>query len=102
MTVDKLESHNCMFRATYLIKVPDCFADELQRFAGKPTMSPVRFRSQVLNPILQRQRQGVYDHEPGMVKVDAGETLSAAAAYYLKVDPLEPRRIDDLRRAILY
>ena len=51
-TVDKVETHDCVFRGIYLIKILDHFAEEL---AHAPPNSGARFRSRVLNPLLQRR-----------------------------------------------
>ena len=51
-TVDKVETHDCVFRGIYLIKILDHFAEEL---AHAPPNSVTRFRSRVLNPLLQRR-----------------------------------------------
>ena len=101
MTVDKLKSHNCLFRATYLIKVLDLFAGELVRHSAA-TADFSGYRSQVLNPILQRQVRGVYDHEAEMVRLSVGDTLEDAAKFYLSWDPLETKHINILLRGILY
>jgi hypothetical protein len=99
MTKDKLKSHNCLFRATYLSKVLDYFVEELPRI---PKKTPERFRSQALNPLLQRQLNGVLDHEAKMVKAEVGESRKEALSFYLLEDPLHPDHCDFLRRNLLY
>lgn len=99
MTEDKLSTHNCLFRAVYLIMVLDQFAEELND-AYMPV--PERWRSRVLNPLLQRQLRGVSDHEPEAVKNEVGDTLEASAQFYLTLDPLDPTLSGRLRKNILY
>jgi hypothetical protein len=99
MTKDKLKSHNCLFRATYLCMVLDYFVEELPRI---PKKTPERFRSQALNPLLQRQLNGVLDHEAEMVKAEVGESRKDAVSFYLLEDPLHPDHCDVLRRNLLY
>ena len=72
MTSDKLKSHNCLFHATYLMKILDEFAKELESY-GRP--QPGCFQSHTLNPILQCQLRGVSDHEPATVRAEVGGTL---------------------------
>jgi len=99
MTDDKLATHNCLGRAVYLQKVMDEFAEELE---AAFVMVKERWRSRVLNPLLQRQLRGVSDHEPAAVKSEVGDTLGASAAFYLTHDPLNPNLTKKLRRNILY
>lgn len=99
MIVDKIATHNCLHRGVYLSKVLDLFAEELE---SVPKNAGVRFRSRVLNPLLQRQLQGICDQEPGMIEKDVGETLEGAAKYYLKLDPLDPKHTNKMLHEILY
>ena len=99
LTEDKLGSHNCVFRAVYLMKVLDLFANELAKLG---TETSLRFRSPVLNPILQRQLRGIHDHEPAQVLEAVGNTLEDATDFYLKFDPLNPRHIPTILRNLLY
>ena len=99
MTKDKLQSHNCLFRATYLMMVLDLFVEEL------PKMVPgtaARFRSCALNPLLQRQLRGIIDTQAGMVETEVGKTLGDSAKFYLVKDPLDPAHIHATLRNILY
>ena len=98
MTRDKIKTHNCLFRGVYLIKVMDLFAEELKG----AHMVTARWRSRVLNPLLQRQLRGVSDHEPEAVRNEVGNTLEASAAFYLTHDPLNTALTGKLRRNILY
>jgi hypothetical protein len=101
MTVDDIKSHNCLHRATYLIKILDLFAEELQDRA-KDGKTSALFRSRILNPILQRQLKGTDDHEPELLKRAVGTAPGAAAKFYLEHDPLDPKWANILRRATLY
>jgi hypothetical protein len=99
MTVDKQKSHNALFRATYLRMVLDLFADELAR---RSSALPFRFRSQALNPLLQRQLRGILDHEPRSVVGEVGKTLEDSANFYLFKDPLNPTHIHAMLRNVIY
>lgn len=101
VTKDHLTSHNALFRATYLTKVLDIFAAEVMGMA-KSRRPPARFRSRALNPILQRQLRGVYDHEPDMIKREVGKSLGEAADFYLKLDPLDPKFRTQMMKGVLY
>ena len=63
---------------------------------------PHCFRSQVLNPILQRQLRGVLHHEPAAVKLKVGDSLEEAAQFYLTHDPLDPGHTRPLVHNLLY
>jgi hypothetical protein len=99
MTTDQLKSHNCLFRATYLMKVIDQFVLELPRISSA---APERFRSRVLNPILQRQLAGLPDHEPKSIRDHVGRTHKDSAKFYLVNDALDPRFRMELLRNLLY
>jgi hypothetical protein len=104
-SVDKIEDLTCKFRAHYLVKILDAFADELQNPGDKEdilTKTPHLFRSQVLNPILQRQRLGVYDNEPNDVKKAVGAKVDDAYIFYLSADPLHSKWANLTLRNILY
>jgi hypothetical protein len=101
VTIDKIKSCHCVFRAIYLIMVLDFFAEELERY-GTDNTKAAMFRSRVLNPIMQRQSHGLYDHSPKTVRALVGTTKKAAARFYLDRDPLLPQWIPSLRRGILY
>ena len=92
-------SHNCIFRGTYLIKVLDRFLDELE--ARPRLQAKTRFRSKVLNPILQRLMRGIIDYEASSVQVAVGDTSEESAAFYLGKDPLdESNRITMLHNSL--
>ena len=99
MTKDKIKAHNCLFRATYLQMILDLFVLELSRV---PAANPWHFRSQVLNPILQRQLRGILDEEQQAIKAEVGPTVTDAAAFYLMKDPLNPHHVSSLLRQLLY
>ena len=99
MTDGELTTHNCLGRAVYLQEVMDEFAEELK---AAFMVVPERWRSRVLNPLLQRQLRGVSDHEPAAVKSEVGDTLEASAAFYLTHDPLNPNLTNKLVRNLLY
>ena len=98
LTDDGLKSQNCVFRAVYLMKILDLFADEL----GQLTDVTTQFRSRALNPILQRRLRGVDEHEPEQVALSVGKTLEEAADFYLTLDPLDPEHIETVLRNLLY
>jgi hypothetical protein len=105
LSVDKIEDPKCKFRAHYLVKILDAFAEELEDPGDKGyilTNTPHLFRSQVLNPILQRQRLGVYDNEPNDVKQAVGTKNNDAYIFYLTDDPLHPKWANLTLRNILY
>jgi len=102
MTEDRLKTHNCLFRATYLVEILDCFAEELGSMTQRYKKNPTRFRSRVFNPLLQRQLRGAYDQEPTIVKLTVGKTPEDAADFYLRLDPLHPKNADMMLRGILY
>lgn len=99
MEDDKLQSHNCLFRATYLSMILDMFVEELPRI---PAKTPWRFRSRVLNPLLQRQLRGIHDDDPTQVEMEVGHGRAAAGKFYLELDPLDPKLANQMLRNILY
>lgn len=101
MTVDGLSSHNCLSRAVYLIKILDAFAAEVMGKFSQRKSDP-RFRSAVLNPILQRQLHGVNDSEATSVQQQVGDTVEQAVEFYLLIDPLDPAYTLHVMHNILY
>ena len=99
MIEDQLKTHNCLFRAVYVQKVLDAFAEEIQ--TPNRRITP-RWRSRVLNPILQRQLRGVNDMESESIKSQVGSTIDDATAFYLMLDPLHPDHIPAMVHNILY
>jgi hypothetical protein len=99
MYKERVKEHNCLFRATYLLKILDHFAQELPSIAKG---AESRWRSRALNPLLQRQLLGVPDQEPNLVRIMVGSSKDEAAAAYLTRDPLDPSEVQNLLRRILY
>jgi hypothetical protein len=99
ITLDKFSTHELLFRAEYLKRVLDVFVQELAKVNPRTC---TRFRSKVLNPILQRQLRGVHDNEPDAVRNEVGESKEDAAEFYLSVDPLDPSNRNRMRHNILY
>jgi len=97
---DGINTHYATWRAIYLQMVLDCFAEEL--IAKGQGKTSGLFRSQALNPLLQRQLRGIDDHETRHIKYSVGHTPDDAASFYLKDDPLDPRNIGRVLRNILY
>ena len=68
---------------------------------------PWSWRSGVLNPILQRQLQGVNENyrplvEKAVAKGGKKPTLEQVTKFYLVRDPVDPRWIRTYRRNLLY
>lgn len=101
VTKDHLDYQACLSRATYLIKILDKFAEELKMRASDVAF-PYRFRSQVLNPILQRQCRGLPDEEDTAVKLQVGTRIDDAVEFYLRSDPLDPQLTRQTARQLLY
>ena len=97
-----------LFRQTYAEKIFDEVATELKTAYGDGTAElGYRWRSEVLNPLLQRQLQGYPDHEaPMLAKHFEGFTGSALSTaidnFYFAKDPLAPENQRALRRGVLY
>ena len=87
MVKDEDKSHNTVFRGTYLMKILDMFGEELMDRPWRQVK--MRFRSKVLNPILQRHLQGLTDYESVSIWSAAGETAEKVADFYLLHDPLD-------------
>jgi hypothetical protein len=90
---------------TYAQKIIDALVDELTERG--PTQGDLRWRSRVLNPILQRQLHGYMDHEPQMLATEfgdlEGEALKKAVnTFYLSRDPLHPSEQFSFREGVLY
>ena len=95
---DKVQEPECVFRATYLLKVLDDFMRELWRL--DPSKINHQWRSRSLNPLLQRQFHGVEDQDCATVRARVGETPEHAAQFYLARDPLDPDLVLDLLRGL--
>ncbi|KAF9784968.1 hypothetical protein BJ322DRAFT_1060594 [Thelephora terrestris] len=104
---DKVDDDESLFRCQYLMRVLDSFAEELRdqtrnEQQSQPVKDPAKFRSRVLNPIIQRQRRGVADNDPDEVKKAVGIKLEDAVNFYLAQDPLDPQHCRALFRHLLY
>ena len=95
---DRFKSHNALFRMAYLVKTLDLFALELEHTTK---LLPRRFRSRVLNPLLQRQLRGLNDNEALMAKAQI-PTLAAAAEFYLTLDPVGKATEEMWQRGFIY
>jgi hypothetical protein len=96
---DEMKSHVSVFRSTYLMIILDKFAKELAKVV---IAAPERFRSVVLNPLLQRQLRGIPDDEVMAVKLEVGPSLADSAKFYLLKDPLDPHHVPVILRNLLY
>jgi hypothetical protein len=96
---DGEHNEGCLFRAMYLLRVLDRFAEEL--FDAGANSITTNWRSRVLNPLLQRQLRGIYDHDTVAIKKLVGATLEEAATFYLTDDPLDHNAGRRLRRSLL-
>ena len=98
-TEDDLKSHNCRFRSMYSMKILDHFAEELLAIGQGP--GP-RWRSRILNPLLQRQLEGLTDYEAQSVEEGVGSSIEEAVKFYLVQDPLDPKNTLKMMHNILY
>jgi hypothetical protein len=96
---DKMENKGVQFRSIYLMQVLDAFVEELEK---RTVENPAKFRSQVLNPIIQRQRRGVSDNDSDEVKKAVGTRHKDALKFYLVQDPLDPNSSGVVLRHLLY
>lgn len=108
---DADSGHESRRRQSYARQVLDSLGYELDVF-GKPG---VDWRSKVLNPIIQRQFNGVSDvYSPSIHAAISGYsiedsegddtqvTISDATAFYLGSDPLDLSNVPTCRRNIVY
>jgi hypothetical protein len=95
---DKVNDHDCLYRAVYLLKILDHFAQELPSVTRGMES---RWRSRALNPLLQRQLVGICDLDLETTRCWA-KTPDAVARLYLTRDPLDPDEVTNLLRGILY
>lgn len=88
---------------TYAQQVIDTFADEL--FSRRHVEGGLKWRSRVLNPILQRQLQGM-GHESLLsahfIGLEGKELNEAIDEFYLHRDPLQPSQQNTLRWGVIY
>lgn len=100
----KHRGHEAVRRQTYAAMVMDAFGEELMKYKGEP----VKFRSVVLTPIMQRHLCGAPDAYTPTVQavVKQGErdipSIADATEYYLSWDPVEPSWIPNFRHNIVY
>ncbi|KAF9779586.1 hypothetical protein BJ322DRAFT_1024452 [Thelephora terrestris] len=99
----KNKAHEILRRQTYAQKVLDEFGLELNRFRG----AEHQFRSKVLTPILQRQLNGIPDvHGPAIRRAldpqNSKPTIARVTAFYLGMDPLDPKYIPSYRHNLVY
>lgn len=96
-------SHEALRRQTYAQRVLDDFWQEIKKYDGPP----VKFRSKVLSPILQRQLFGIEDnYGPAVRNSIAGgpvtPTIAQVTKLYLGDDPADPDWIPVYRRNMVY
>jgi hypothetical protein len=99
VTQDGLKDEDCRFRCQYLMRVLDAFAQELR---DRKVENPAYFRSQVLNPILQRRFWGAGDNDPRGLKFAFEWTPLEATQWYLERDPLDPMHCTKVLHSLLY
>ena len=114
MAKDNIADERLVSRAQYLTRVLDSLAKELCSLPSKPRAfkcsdgmgnmknAPHMFRSQVLNPILQRQLRGIPDNEPTEVELAVGTSDKEVEAFYLDLDPLHPDLVMRTLRNLIY
>ena len=99
---DNDNGHESLRRQAYAREVLDAFGREIRRYKGEG----IHFRSAVLNPILQRYRQGVPDaYAPAVCDAISGDgrpTINEGTQFYLAVDPVESARSLEYRRNLVY
>ncbi|KAF9782610.1 hypothetical protein BJ322DRAFT_163498 [Thelephora terrestris] len=78
------------------------FEKGTEKYFSLTLMDPAKFRSKVLNPIIQRQLRGVADNDSDEVKKAVGTKLEDAVNFYLARDPLNPQDCPALFRNLLY
>ena len=88
-------------------RVLDAFAEELKQIKDCSESAMVRFRSEVLTPIVQRQKYDVADaYAPAVrrgVKGSPGPlTIKEVTSFYLGEDPTNPTDIPHYRRNVLF
>jgi len=96
------DGHESLRRQSYAREVLDAVGREIRRYRGEG----IRFRSAVLNPILQRYRQGVPDgYTPAVcdaISADGRPTITEATIFYLEEDPLSLLFVSSYRRNLIY
>ena len=99
VSMDGITDKITLARAAYLVKILDRFGDELLEFTKAP--GP-RWRSRVLNPLLQRQLRGLTDDRMEDVERAVGSSVEDAVRFYLVEDPLDPKNTLRMMHDILY
>ena len=97
---DEEDTTPCLFRAMYLLRVLSEFGQELVD-APAGSVTP-EWRSRVLNPLLQRQLRGIYDHDSDRIEKEVGPSREDAHKFYLTHDPLDYGVGRRLRHNLLY
>jgi len=88
-----------VFRQAYAEQIIDKFVGELPG----PSRFPSRWRSAVLNPILQRQLHGFGDNDPSRLKTHFNTLPQPAqTSFYLEYDPLHPSMLPRLQKGIMH
>lgn len=96
------DTHESRRRLDYAIDMLDAFADEIVSFKGDIS----RFYSKVLTPLLVRWLRGIHDASSATVlalvaKGHKRATIEHAIAFYLRMDPTDPKYIPIYRRQLL-
>ena len=106
---NKLEEHgatNHSQEAQRRSSYAERMLEELGKEIWSTTVPGKKFRSMVLNPVMQRHRLGVpADYAPVVERVVSGKripTIQDAARFYLQDDPVDPATINSYRRNIIY
>jgi hypothetical protein len=96
------DAHEPRRRQLYARQIIDLFCDEVEKSKEPPS----RFYSKVLTPLLMRWLWGLYDASSKTVHavVAQGErkaTIEHATAFYLGMNPVDPKHIATYRRHLL-
>jgi hypothetical protein len=99
---DRDSGHESLRRQSYVRDILNHVAKELKT-VKEPTR---RFRSKVLNPILQRYLRGIPDcYTPSIraaIADDGQPTIADVTRFYLSEDPVSPKHMDRYRRNLVY
>ena len=95
-------SHETRHHSAYAKQVLDLFVDEITKFKGNPS----QFYSTVLTPLLMRWLKGLHDASSKLVLAVIGRgaekaTMEQATAFYLTLNPTNPKHIRLYRRQLL-
>lgn len=102
LSVRGADTHETRRRSVYAKQVIDRFADEITKFKGDPS----RFYSTVLTPLLVRWLRGLHDaySKVALAVIARGAdeaTMEQATAFYLTMNPTDPKYIRLYRRQLL-